>query len=69
MEKETMTVTDLCSQLQSLAHEGYALHGVELLSECDHCSNDTVLENPVLEIVKSEESHSIKLIFRNKKGE
>ena len=64
-----MTVSDLCVQLQSLAHEGYALHGVELLSKCDHCSNDTILENPVSEIVRSEESHSVKLIFKNKKGE
>jgi len=64
-----MTVQELCGKLQSAAHEGYALHGVELLSECDHCSNDTVLDDPVLEIVKSEESHSVKLIFRNKKGE
>lgn len=69
MEKETMTVSDLCGQLQSLAHEGYALHGVEILSECDHCSNDAVLDDPVLEIVKSEESHSVKLIFKNKKEE
>lgn len=59
-----MTVTDLCSQLQSLAHEGYAIHAIELLTECDNCTSDITLDNPMLEIIKSDKK-TVKLLFRN----
>jgi len=59
-----MTVTDLCSQLQSLAHEGYAIHAIELLTECDNCTSDITLDNPTLEIIKSDKK-TVKLLFRN----
>ena len=59
-----MTVTDLCSQLQSLAHEGYAIHAIELLTECDNCTSDIILDNPTLEILKSDKK-TVKLLFRN----
>ncbi len=66
MDNKQLTVADLCSQLQSIAHEGYAIHAIELLVECDKCSSDLVLDNPKLEILKAEDSHSVKLLFRNK---
>lgn len=61
-----MTVTELCSKLQTLAHQGYAIHAIELLTECDSCSSDIVLDNPDLEILESEDNKSVKLLFRNK---
>ena len=61
-----MTVVELCSQLQNLAHQGYAIHAVELSTECDNCSSDVILDNPEMEIIKSEDNHSVKLLFRNK---
>ncbi len=60
-----MTVVELCNQLQNLAHQGYAIHSIELLTECDNCSSDVVLDNPSLEILKSEDNHSVKLLFKN----
>lgn len=66
MDDKQLTVADLCSQLQSIAHDGYAIHAIELLVECDKCSSDITLDNPRLEILKSENSHSVKLLFRNK---
>ncbi len=65
-ENKQMTVADLCSQLQSLAHDGYAIHAIELLTECNCCSSDVILDNPSLEILKSEDNKSVKLLFRNK---
>ena len=61
-----MTVVELCNQLQNLAHQGYAIYAVELSTECDNCSSDVVLDNPEMEIIKSEDNHSVKLLFRNK---
>ena len=66
METKEMTVAQLCSQLQSLAHDGYAIHAIEILTECDNCASDIVLDNPSLEILKAEDNHSVKLLFRNR---
>lgn len=60
-----MTVVELCNQLQSLAHQGYAIHAVELITECNDCSSEIILDNPSLEILKSEDNHSVKLLFKN----
>lgn len=60
-----MTVVELCNQLQNLAHQGYAIHAIELLTECNNCSSDVVLDDPLLEIIKSKDNHSVKLLFKN----
>lgn len=60
-----MTVVELCSQLQNLAHQGYAIHAVELITKGDDCSSEITLDNPSLEILKSEDNHSVKLLFKN----
>lgn len=66
MEFDGMTVAQLCSQLQSLAHDGYAVHAIEIATECDNCTSDIILDNPILEIIKAEDNHSVKLLFRNR---
>lgn len=60
-EKEPMTVANLCSQLQSLAHEGYAIHALEIVTETGDYK--VTLNNPTLEIKKTD--HSVNLIFKN----
>lgn len=60
-EKEPMTVANLCSQLQSLAHEGYAIHALEIVTEMGDYK--VTLNNPTLEIKKAD--HSVNLIFKN----
>ena len=59
------TVADLLNALQGVANDGFNIHGIELLTECDHCSSDIILDAPTLEILRSEDSHSVKLLFRN----
>lgn len=59
-----MTVAELCGRLQSLANEGYGIHAVELLTECDSCTSDVVVDNPRLEILRSDKG-TVKLLFRN----
>lgn len=61
-EKEPMTVADLCSQLQSLAHEGYAIHALEIVTETGDYK--VTLNNPTLEM-KVTKDHTVKLLFRN----
>lgn len=59
------TVSDLLNVLQSVANEGFSIHSIEMLTECGHCCSDIVLSAPTLEILMSEDNHSIKLLFRN----
>jgi hypothetical protein len=35
-----------------------------VLAECEHCCNDLILSAPTLEILRSEDNHSVKLLFR-----
>lgn len=58
------TVADLLNALQSVANEGYNIHAIELATECEHCCNDLTLSAPTLEILRSEDNHSVKLLFR-----
>ena len=58
------TVSDLLNVLQSVANEGFNIHSIEVLTECEHCCSDIVLSAPTLEILMSEDNHSIKLLFR-----
>lgn len=60
-----MTVTELCTMLQGVAHEGYGIHAIELLTECENCTSDIILDNPTLEILKSEDQKTVKLLFKN----
>lgn len=59
------TVADLLGALQSVANEGFNIHAIEVLTECEHCCNDLTLSVPTLEILMSEDTHSVKLLFRN----
>jgi hypothetical protein len=58
------TVADLLGALQGIANEGLNIHAVELLTECGHCSSDVIMVAPTLEILKAEDNHSVKLLFR-----
>ena len=58
------TVADLLGALQGVANEGFNIHAIEGLTECEHCCSDITLSAPTLEILMSEDNHSIKLLFR-----
>ena len=58
------TVADLLGALQGVANEGFNIHAIEVLTECEHCCSDITLSAPTLEILMSEGNHSIKLLFR-----
>lgn len=58
------TVADLLNALQGVANEGFNIHAIEVLAECEHCCNDLTLSAPTLEILRSEDNHSVKLLFR-----
>ena len=58
------TVADLLGALQGVANEGFNIHAIEVLTECEHCCSDITLSAPTLEILMSEDHHSIKLLFR-----
>lgn len=59
------TVSDLLNVLQSVANEGFNIHSIEVLTECEHCCSDITLSAPTLEILMSEDNHSVKLLFKN----
>ena len=45
-----LTVSELCSKLQYLAHEGYAMHEIEVHTCCDGCESDIIINEPVFDI-------------------
>jgi hypothetical protein len=51
--------------LQGVAHDGYGIHAIELLTECENCTSDVILDNPTLEILKYEDQKTVKLLFKN----
>lgn len=57
------TVADLLGALQDVANEGLNIHAIEVLTECKHCCNDLTLSAPTLEILRSENNRSVKLLF------
>jgi len=59
-----MTVREICDRLQILANNGFAVHSVEIQSECEKCSEDIILDNPELLILEDDENKSIRLLFR-----
>lgn len=59
------TVADLLGALQRVANEGFNIHAIEVLTECEHCCNDLTLSAPTLEVLRSEDNHSVKLLFKN----
>ena len=58
------TVSDLLNVLQGVANEGFNIHAIEVLTECEHCCSDIMLSDTTLEILISEADHSVKLLFR-----
>lgn len=48
--KTRITISELCSKLQSLAHEGYAMHEIEVHTCCDGCESDVVMKDPLFDI-------------------
>ena len=48
--KTRITISELCSKLQSLAHDGYAMHEIEVHTCCDGCESDVVMKDPLFEI-------------------
>lgn len=64
MEYKIKTVADLESACQLAANAGLAVHAIEISTECDHCTSDIVLDNPVLSIIESDNG-SVKLLFKN----
>ena len=61
-----MELAKMTCQLQNYAHEGYALHGVEIHSTCHNCDTDIIIEDPDLQIEVDEKTKSIKLKFSKK---
>jgi hypothetical protein len=45
-----VTISELCDKLQFLAHEGYAMHGIEVHTCCDGCESDIIIKDPDFEI-------------------
>ena len=60
-----MTMGELINKLQTYSHEGYAIHSIELISKCENCSSDVILDDPKLKMIVAEDNN-IKLIFKNK---
>ena len=50
MKTTKITISELCSKLQSLAHEGYAMHEIEVHTCCDGCESDVVIKDPVFDL-------------------
>lgn len=50
MKTTKITISELCSKLQSLAHEGYAMHEIEVHTCCGGCESDVVIKDPVFDI-------------------
>lgn len=48
--KTRITISELCSKLQSLAHEGYAMHEIEVHTCCGGCESDVVIKDPLFDI-------------------
>ena len=46
-----LTVADLCSRLQSLAHDGYAIHTIEMHTTCHDCESKIILINPKIDFI------------------
>ena len=61
-----MELVELSNGLQSVAHEGYALHDIEIHTKCHGCLSDITIENPELEIIRDEKTKTIKLRFTPK---
>lgn len=51
-------------KLQSLAHEGYALHNIAVCSRCNNCETHTTLVDPDIDIQVDEATKTIVLKFK-----
>lgn len=61
-----MTLTEFTDAFQMLAHQGYALHDVEIHSKCSDCDSDVIITEPDFTIIKDEENKTIKIKFDSK---
>jgi len=61
-----MTLTEFTDTLQLLAHQGYALHDVEIHSKCSDCDSDIIISEPEFTITKDEKNKTIKIKFNSK---
>jgi len=64
MKTTKLTISELCSQLQSLAHEGYAMHEIEVHTCCDGCESDIIINEPVFDI-KVLSDNTARLVITN----
>lgn len=58
-----MNLTKLTSTLQGLAHEGYAVHDIEIHAHCKDCDSVTVVKDPEVLIERDNETKTIRLKF------
>lgn len=63
MDKD-LTVAELCSKLQSLAHEGYAIHTIEMHTTCNDCESKIILVNPKIDFIV-QDSKTVRMILHN----
>lgn len=61
-----LELSKFVTQLQSLAHDGYALHKIVIHSKCDSCEADTILTDPDVTLKIDETTKSVILKFENK---
>ncbi len=66
--KTKITISELCNKLQSLAHEGYAMHEIEVHTSCDGCESDIVIKSPVFDL-KILTDKTAKLVISNENPE
>ena len=66
--KTKITISELCNKLQSLAHEGYAMHEIEVHTSCDGCESDIVIKSPVFDL-KILTDKTAKLVISNENSE
>lgn len=63
MDKD-LTVADLCSKLQALAHEGYAIHTIEMHTTCNDCESKIILSNPKIDFI-IQDTKTVKMVLHN----
>lgn len=58
------TITELCSRLQSMAHDGYALYDIEVHLSGIGVENDIIITKPIFDLINTG-NKSIRLLIRN----
>ena len=60
---EKLKLVDLVTNLQTLAHSGYALHEVKVHTKCHGCESDIILTDPDFQIKIDSKNHSVRISF------